>query len=104
MASSAQRDGRPTRSSLVQDRQSAAAVFPGAVSLKGSRMPTRLGRLLPSVGKNLAQDKRTCTETIAGLKRSAEGNLAAMFVASLDVHSQVDGIVQPFPHAASLKA
>jgi hypothetical protein len=37
-------------------------------------MPTRLGKLLRSIGRNLAQDKRTCSERIASLKRFTGDN------------------------------
>ena len=64
---------------------------------------TPLRKLYRSIGKNLAQDKRTCTEMIAGLRRSADDNLAAMFRDSLEVNSHFDGTKQPFLNAASLK-
>jgi hypothetical protein len=41
---------------------------------KGTPMPTRLGKLLRSMGRNLAQDKRSCSERIAALKRFAGDN------------------------------
>ncbi len=41
---------------------------------KGNPMPTRLGKLLRSIGRNLAQDKRTCSERIASLKRFTGDN------------------------------
>ncbi|MFM7115348.1 MAG: hypothetical protein ACKO0N_01815 [Planctomycetota bacterium] len=64
---------------------------------------TPLRKLHRSIGKNLAQDKRTCTEMIAGLKRSTDDNLASLFAESLEINSELDGIGQPYLNTASLK-
>jgi hypothetical protein len=81
---------------------STATILPNQRGESMSATPLR--KLYRSIGKNLAQDKRTCNEMIAGLKRSAEGNLASMFAESLEINSAFDGIAQPFLNATSSKA
>jgi hypothetical protein len=52
----------------------------------------------------MAQDKRTCSEMIAALKRSGDDNLASMFVDSLEINSMLEGIGQPLLNAAAPKS
>ena len=49
----------------------------------------------------MAQDKRTCSEMIAALKRYGDDNLASMFVESLEINSMLEGIGQPLLNAAA---
>jgi hypothetical protein len=64
-------------------------------------MPTPLGKLLRSIGRNLAQDKRTCRERIAALKRSTGDNQVTTFVESLEKNSDFSGKGQPVPNAVA---
>jgi hypothetical protein len=66
-------------------------------------MPTPLRQLYRSIGKNLAQDKRTCNDLIAGLQRSSQSSLVSIFVDSLQMSAPFDGCKQPFLNEASLK-
>jgi hypothetical protein len=66
-------------------------------------MPTPLRQLYRAIGKNVAQDKKTCNDLIAGLKRSTGSSLVSMFVDSLQMSAPFDGCKQPFLNEASLK-
>jgi len=96
------------RTAVVLVVRAANAIHRGGVSwtasLKDTPMPTPLRKLLRSIGGSLAQDKRTCSEMIAALKRSGDDNLAAMFVASLEINSVLEGIGQPLLNAAAPKS
>ena len=96
------------RTAVVLVVRAANAIHRGGVlwtaSLKDTPMPTPLRKLLRSIGGSLAQDKRTCSEMIAALKRSGDDNLAAMFVASLEINSMLEGIGQPLLNAAAPKS
>jgi hypothetical protein len=65
---------------------------------------TPLRKLYRSIGKTTAQDKKTCSDLLKGLKGTAASSLASMFRESLEVNSHFDGTKQPFLNAASLKS
>ena len=65
---------------------------------------TPLRKLYRSIGKTTAQDKKTCSDLLKGLKGTAASSLASMFRESLEINSHFDGTTQPFLNAASLRA